>query len=52
MKKVLGLLVVLSLFFTCLIYNDEIISYLVNTFTDFHKDASTIKNNNYAKREN
>ena len=48
MKKVLGLLVVLGLFFTCLIYNDKIISYLVNTFTDFHKDASTIKNNNYA----
>ena len=48
MKKIIGLLLILGLFFTCLIYNDEIISYLVNSFTDFHKDASDIENNTYA----
>lgn len=48
MKKIIGLLLILGLFLTCLIYNDEIISYLVNSFTDFHKDASDIENNTYA----
>lgn len=52
MKKTLILFLILALFFTCLIYNEQIINYLVNTFSDFRKNSSVIKNNIYAGNNN
>ena len=48
MKKIFSLIIVLGIFGICLIYNDEIINYMVYTFSDFTKNASTITNNTYA----
>lgn len=48
MKKIIGLLLVIDVFFLCLIYNDEIINFIVNTFSNYNKDATVLNNNEYA----
>lgn len=48
MKKIIGLLLVIDVFFLCLIYNDEIINFIVNTFNNYNKDATVLNNNEYA----
>ena len=48
MKKIIGLLLVIDVFFLCLIYNDEIINFIVNTFNNYNKDATILNNNEYA----
>lgn len=48
MKKIIGLLLVIDVFFLCLIYNDKIINFIVNTFSNYNKDATVLNNNEYA----
>lgn len=52
MKKIISLLVVISILGLCLIYNNQIINFLVNTLTDYSKDETTLWNNEYASNEN
>ena len=52
MKKLLSLVVILGIFAVCLIYNDEIINYLVNNFSNLKSDKSIIENNKYASNNN
>lgn len=52
MKKFITLFLVLSIFTVCLVYNDQIVTYLVKQFTDFQKDATKLINNQYAHQEN
>ena len=52
MKKFLFLVFTVVLFAVCLLYNNEIINYLVDTFIDFNKEVSKIENNKYASSNN
>lgn len=52
MKKYFGLLILAIIFLLCLIYNNQIVAYLMNNFTDYHKDNSVIINNVYASNNN
>lgn len=52
MKKLLTLLLVLGIFAVCLIYNDEIVSYIVTNFTNWEQNITELENNQYAKQEN
>lgn len=51
-KKLFCLVVVLVIFMICLVYNDEIINYIVNNFSNFKNDVSVIENNNYSSNNN
>lgn len=51
MKKWSTLLVVLIVFFICLIYNDEIVSYLINTFGNIDKTNTELRNNQFAGKQ-
>lgn len=44
-------MIVLGIFAVCLIYNDEIINYIINNFTDIKKEASVLQNNKYASND-
>jgi len=52
MKKLFSLIIILMIFAVCLVFNNEIVSYMVNAFTNFKNDASVLNNNNYASDDN
>lgn len=52
MRKLLFLFFTLLLLSICLIYKNEIVSYLVNTFSNMNKNISKIENNKYASNNN
>lgn len=51
MKKWSALLIVLIIFFLCLIYNDEIVTFLINNFSSIERKTTKLENNNYARSE-
>lgn len=52
MKKLFSLLFVVSIFAVCFIYKDEIVNYVVDAVTELNKDATPLKNNEYAHKNN
>lgn len=51
-RKFLTFLFIVFIFYVSFTYNKEIVDYLVNTFSDFSKKATVIKNNKYASNNN
>ena len=52
MKKVLNFFLVIGVFTICLIYNDEIINYIIENVAELKKEESIIENNKYASKNN
>lgn len=52
MKKVISLLIVVSLFLLCLVYNDRIVSFLITNLTDYNEGTTILQNNEYASKNN
>ncbi len=52
MKKGLGVLFFLLVGITVFCYHEEIVSYLVNTLSNYGKDSSSLTNNHYAGNSN
>ncbi len=52
MKKELGVIFLLLAGITIFLYHEEIVSYLVDTFSDYGKDSSILTNNSYSSSSN
>ena len=52
MKKVILMLILLSVFGICIVYNDEIIDFMINNIVESNRKSTVLDNNSYASNNN
>lgn len=52
MKKIISLIIVLGIFTVCFIYNEDIVSFIIDKLTDIRKETTILQNNEYASNNN